>query len=251
MAHRGGMEYYPPNTIFAFENSAKLGVDVLETDIQMTSDNILVVRHDPTIEQTTEGNGKIEAIPFNELKSLDAGYRWTKDGKTFPFRGKGITIPSLQELFEAFPNIRINIDIKTANPLAVDLLCELIERYNRAENICVGSFHDKQLKDFRKKCPEIATAAGVSETRLFYLLYRLHLSKLYKPKAEAFQIPEYAENHHLITRGFIQAAHAHAIQLHVWTVNEIKDMKRLMDWGVDGLITDYPDILLRLLGRLQ
>jgi len=251
MAHRGSMGHFPPNTLFAFKKSLALGADILETDIQMTSDHVLVVRHDPTIEQTTDGTGKIEDISFDELKSYDAGYRWTNDGKTFPFRGKGITIPSLQELFEAFPNTRINIDIKTANPLAVNLFCDLITKYNRGESICVGSFHDKQLKDFRRKCPNVVTAAGVSETRVFYLLNQIRLGKLYKPNAEVFQIPEYAEKYHLVTSSFIQAAHAHSIQVHVWTVNEIDNMQRLIDWGVDGLITDYPDRLLMLLGRLQ
>jgi glycerophosphoryl diester phosphodiesterase len=234
MAHRGSMGYFPPNTLIAFEKSITLGVDALETDIQMTSDHVLVVRHDPTIEQTTDGTGKIEDISFEELKSYDAGYRWTNDSKTFPFRDKGITIPSLQELFEAFPNTRINIDIKTANPLAVDLFCELITRYNREESICVGSFHDKQLKDFRRKCPNIATAAGVNETRFFYLFNQFHLSKLYKPHAEVFQIPEYAEKYHLVTPSFVQAAHAHNIQVHVWTVNEINDMQRFIEEQVRG-----------------
>lgn len=251
MAHRGGMGYWPPNTIYAFEKSSRLGVDVLETDIQMTSDQVLVVRHDPTVDQTTNGRGEIKDFTFTELKKLDAGYRWTNDdGKTFPFRGKGITIPSLNEVFESFPNIRINIDIKTANPNAVDIFCKLLRKYQRLDRVCVGSFHNHQLNQFRKVCPEVATAAGVTETRIFFMLNRISLDRFYSPKALAFQIPEYAENHHLVTPKFIHAAKQHNIQVHVWTVNKTSDMKRLIAWGVDGIITDFPDKLLKLVGRL-
>src|SRR5512136_1719024 len=113
MAHRGGEGRWPSNTLFAFEQAVRLGVDALEMDIQRTADGVIVVRHDPFVESTTDGSGVIHDFTLAELKRLDAGYTWTQDGgQTFPYRGRGITIPTLKEVFQAFPDMNLNIDIK-------------------------------------------------------------------------------------------------------------------------------------------
>ncbi len=252
MAHRGGEGRWPSNTLFAFEQAVRLGADSLEMDLQRTADEVIVVRHDPFVESTTDGNGFIHDFTLKNLKQLDAGYTWTEDsGRTFPYRGKGITIPTLEEVFQAFPNTHLNIDIKPKEAQVVHQFSELIHKFGRLENITVGSFHDDQLRLFRRLCPHTPTAAGVSETCTFFLLSRIFLDRLYHPKAKAFQIPEFAGVLHLITRRFIQAAHAQGILVHVWTVNERADMLRLIEWGVDGIITDYPDLLAAILGIEQ
>ncbi|MBN1148393.1 MAG: glycerophosphodiester phosphodiesterase [Anaerolineales bacterium] len=250
IAHRGGRGLWPPNTLYAFERAIALGADVLEMDIHSSADGALVVRHDPTVDATTDGRGPIRNYTLAKLKSLDAGYRWTADGGgSYPYRGLGITIPTLDEVLEAFPDMRLNIDIKPQDPAVVEPFCRLLREYNRLEQVIVGSFHDDQLRRFRSLCPEVATAAGLAETRWFFLLNSLFLGRVYRARAEAFQIPEYAGGLHLVTRRFVRGAHARNVQVHVWTVNETAEMQRLLDWGVDGLITDYPDRLLALLGR--
>jgi glycerophosphoryl diester phosphodiesterase len=155
----------------------------------------------------------------------------------------------VEEVFQAFPKTRLNFDIKPRDPEVVDRFGRLLKNYGYARSglAMVGSFHDRQLNRFRRLCPGIPTAAGVSETRWFYLLQRRGLERLYRPPARAFQIPEYAGDRHLVTPGFIQAAHAHGIEVHVWTVDEVEDMHRLIDWGVDGIISDYPDRLVKAL----
>lgn len=252
MAHRGGEGLWPSNTLYAFERAAALGVDALELDIHLSADGALIVRHDPVVETTTDGQGAIRDLTRAQIQALDAGYTWTSDGKTFPFRGLGVRIPTLEEVFAAFPlTISINIDIKPTEPEVVDRLAAAIREFGRGGAVRVGSFHDPQMARFRKIVPDTPTAAGVSETRWFYLLSRAGLSGLYHPKCGAFQIPEWNERMHLVTPRFIQAAHRQGLDVHVWTVNETADMERLIGWGVDGLITDYPDRLMKLLKKIK
>lgn len=249
-AHRGGEGQWPSNTLYAFERALALGMDVLETDIHASADGALVIRHDPTVDSTTDGIGRIYDLTLTQIKALDAGATWTADGgQTFPFRGLGITVPTLLEVFQAFPQARLSIDIKPKDPAVVDALCQTLRAYDKLKQVVVGSFHDSQLRRFRLLCPEVDTAAGVSETRSFFLLSRAGLSRLYRSPAKAFMIPEYAGRLHVVTPGFVREAHARGLQVHVWTVNEAEDMRRLIDWGVDGIITDYPERLIALLNR--
>lgn len=249
-AHRGGEGQWPSNTLYAFERALALGMDVLETDIHASADGALVIRHDPTVDSTTDGIGRIYDLTLTQIKALDAGATWTADGgQTFPFRGLGITVPTLLEVFQAFPQARLSIDIKPKDPAVVDALCQTLRAYDKLKQVVVGSFHDSQLRRFRLLCPEVDTAAGVSETRSFFLLSRAGLSRLYRSPAKAFMIPEYAGRLHVVTPGFVREAHARGLQVHVWTVSEAGDMRRLIDWGVDGIITDYPERLIALLNR--
>jgi glycerophosphoryl diester phosphodiesterase len=247
MAHRGGEKLWPSNTIYAYQRAVDLGVDALELDIHLSADGALIVRHDPVVDTTTNGQGAIADLTLAQIKALDAGYTWSSDGgRSFPFRGQGVNIPSLDEVFAAFPGICINIDIKPDDDRATDFLVETIRRYNRQTGVRIGSFNDRQLARFRRALPETPTAAGARETKTFYLLSRIGLSRLYRPPCQAFQVPEFAGRVHLVTPAFIRAAHAAGIEVHVWTVDEIDDMQRLIHWGVDGLITDYPDRLMEI-----
>jgi glycerophosphoryl diester phosphodiesterase len=249
MAHRGGQGLWPPNTLFAFERAVALGVDVLEMDIHSTAEGVLVVRHDPTVDSTTDGSGYIRDYTYPELKKLDAGYNWTTDdGASYPYRGKGIRIPTLDEILNSFPRMRLNIDIKPKEPKVVDLFCKYLREHDILEQVMVGSFHYDQLQRFRRLCPEAATTASPREVALFFGLNSFFLGGVYQNYAEAFSTPEYHEGLHLITERFVRGAHAHNMQVHVWTVNEVQDMKRLIDWGVDGIITDFPDRLMTLVG---
>ena len=132
MAHRGGEGVWPSNTLYAFQQAAALGADVLELDIHATRDGVLVVRHDPFVESTTDGQGYICELTLAEIQRLDAGYTWTADGgQSFPFRGLGITIPTLEEVLAAFPNVRLNIDIKPEDPAVVAPFVALLRKYDK------------------------------------------------------------------------------------------------------------------------
>jgi glycerophosphoryl diester phosphodiesterase len=248
MAHRGGAGLWPENTMYGFERAVDLGVDVLETEIHSTADNILVLMHDSTVDRTTNGSGPISAFTLEELKTLDAGYNWTSDGgRTFPFRGSGITVPTLGELFTALPNVRINIDIKQEKPSLVEPLCKTIRAFDMVDKVMVASFSSRVLKAFRRGCPEVATSAGTGEVALFFVMNLVFLGAVYRPACQAFQVPEYSSGLRVLTKRFVKTAHGLNLAVHVWTINETTDMQRLLARGVDGIITDYPDRLISLL----
>ena len=250
LSHRGSRYLWPENTLYAFQHALKLGTDILEMDIRSTKDSILVILHDPTVNRTTSGTGPVQNFTLSELKRLDAGYHWTPDdGQTFPFRNNGLTIPTLEEVFTTFPDARMNIEIKQKDPDIVDAFRRMIEKYNKTDQVLTASFHSSVVNAFRKRCPDVATSTNATEVIAFYLLHRLYLDALYTPTASAIQIPKKMGSLQIITRSFIETAHKHNMQVHVWTVNDPEDMQRLLDLGVDGLITDYPDRLLSLLDR--
>ena len=250
MAHQGGNGLWPDNTQYAFERAVALGVDVLEMDTHSTADGVLVVIHDDTVDRTTDGTGLVHDLSLAEIKALDAGYNWTSDdGQTYPYRGQGVTVPTLEELFVAFPTTPMNIEIKQAEPSIAVPLCRLIRDYDRAEKVLIASFHQKAIDEFRRECPEVATATGQNEVIALFVLSKVLLEGAYRPNAEAVQVPEYRSGLHVITPRFVDAAHSRNLQVHAWTINDEEDMQRMIDLGVDGIITDYPDRLLKLLDR--
>ena len=250
IAHQGGDGLWPGNTMFAFQNAADLGVDVLEMDLHITSDGVLVLMHDETVDRTTDGTGEIEAMTLDELKQLDAGYDWSSDdGASFPFRGQGITVPTLEEVFTAFPEYRMTIEIKKTNAAMTKPFCETIRAYNMEDKILVASFHDERLKEFRTECPEVATSSAKNETTVFVLLTKAFLGGFYSPKFYSLQVPEESGGITVMTEAFVRAAHARNLAVEPWTINDEETMRKFIEWGVDGLITDRPDIMLNVLGR--
>ena len=250
MAHRGGRALWPENTLYAFERAVGLCVDVLEMDIHTTADGVPVVMHDDTVDRTTDGSGPIHDFTLEELKGLDAGYDWSSDdGQTFPYRGQGITVPTLEEVFAAFPDVPLNIEIKQEEPSMVAPFCQLIRDHDLADQVLVASFHQETIDEFRALCPEVATSTGTSETVTLFVLSRIFLEATYGAPAETAQVPEYRSGLHVLAPRFIDAAHSRNLEVHAWTINDEDDMQRMIALGVDGIITDYPDRLLALLGR--
>lgn len=250
IAHQGGDGLWPGNTMFAFQNAADLGADVLEMDLHITSDGTLVLMHDETVDRTTDGTGEIETMTLDELKQLDAGYDWSPDeGATFPFRGQGVTIPTLEEVFTTFPEYRMTIEIKKTSASMAKPFCETIRAYNMQDKVLVASFHDERLKEFRTECPEVATSSAKNETTIFVLLTKAFLGDFYSPKFYSLQVPEESGGITVMTESFVRAAHARNLAVEPWTINDEGTMRKFIEWGVDGLITDRPDIMLNVLGR--
>jgi glycerophosphoryl diester phosphodiesterase len=250
MAHRGGKGLWPENTLYAFEQAVVMGVDVLEMDVHSTADGVLVVMHDDTVDRTTDGTGPLLSFTLDELKALDAGYNWSPDdGGTFPYRGQSITVPTVEEVFAAFPTTPLNIEIKQAEPSITKPFCQLIRDYGMVDKVLVASFHQETMNEFRLECPEVATAAGEREVTVLFVLSKIYLDATYSPASQAVQVPEYRSGLHVLTTRFIDAAHDRNLQVHAWTIDDVDDMQRLIDLGVDGIITDYPDRLMDLIGR--
>jgi glycerophosphoryl diester phosphodiesterase len=251
LAHQGGDRLWPGNTLYAFERAAALGADVLELDIHASRDGHLVVIHDDTVDRITNGTGRVGDLTLAELQALDAGYRWSPErtGSDFPYRGRGVGIPTLDEVLTAFPDHRVNIEIKPPTPGVAGPLCALIRERGRAETVLVGSFHHAALREFRAACPEVVTSASPREVLTFYVLHRAFLARFYTPAADAFQVPERQGGLRVVTPRFVADARAKNVDVHVWTVDDADDMERLIGYGVDGIITDRPDRLARVLGR--
>ncbi|MCS6993324.1 MAG: glycerophosphodiester phosphodiesterase [Anaerolineales bacterium] len=250
IAHQGGDGLWPGNTLFAFQNAAALGVDVLEMDLHITRDEVLVLIHDETVDRTTNGRGAVEEMTLAELQALDAGYHWSPDGgQTFPFRGQGITIPTLEEVFRAFPDLRMVIEIKKTERSMAQPLCDLIRRYDRQKRVLVASFHDQRMDEFRAVCPEVATSSARQETTAFVLLSKVFLNGLLSPAYQSLQVPESSSGIPVMTPQFVRAAHARNLKVEPWTIDDPAQMRAYLAWGVDGIITDRPDLLLEVLGK--
>lgn len=244
MAHRGGGGLWPQNTLYAFEQAVSLGADILETDIHLSKDGVLIVMHDDVLDVLTDGRGYIHDLTLDEIKELDAGYRWTNDGgKSFPYRLKGIEIPTLEELFQQFPQMHFNIDMKEVQPGLVESFSAMISKYHMEEKVLAASFQHENITAFRQRCPQIATAASQKETLDFFLLQSTGLARLFRSPGLVFQVPEMNGALRVTTPRFIQAAHALGKRVDIWTVDSEADMRRLMEWGADGLFTDRPDIM--------
>jgi glycerophosphoryl diester phosphodiesterase len=253
IAHQGGDGVWPGDTMYAFEKAVEIGADVLEMDAHITKDGRIVLMHDETVDDTTDGTGLIEEMTLDELKQLDAAHDWSNDdGQTFPYRGMGIQVPTLNELFEKFPQMRYVIEIKlTQNPIDKPM-CNLLRKYNMQDKVVIASFHDEAMKNFRVTCPEVATSASRTEVRNYVLLGKAFLWGFYFPKFQSVQPPfdpKDSLNIPIMTKRFIRESHAKNIHVEPWTVDDPALMKQYIEWGVDGIMTDRPDLMVEILGK--
>ncbi|MCC7265230.1 MAG: glycerophosphodiester phosphodiesterase, partial [Candidatus Latescibacteria bacterium] len=209
IAHRGGRGLGPESTLPLFRQAVDLGVDVLEFDVRQSADGVLILLHDETVDRTTEGSGRADQLTLAQLKALDAGYRWTPDGQTFPCRGQGYTIPTLEEVFRAFPQQHYVIEIKPDEAQVARALGAAIRDKGMAQRVMVASFHGGALEAFRAACPEVATSASSGEATGYVLLQKLGLDGFCTPIFAALQLPERSGPVTLASRGFVQDARAH------------------------------------------
>lgn len=255
IAHQGGNLLRPDNTLPAFTHAVELGVDVLEMDIHSTADGHLVVIHDDTVDRTTNGAGRVNDLTLAQIQALDAAYNWSiDDGQSYPYRGQDVTIPTLEEVLQAFPDMPMNIEIKQETPSIARPLCDLLRAHGKMEQVLVASFRKQAIEAFRAACPEFATSMVEDEIRVFFGLQAVLLGRLFSPPAQAFQVPEYytlpvVGEVQVLTPRFVRQAQGQNIHVHAWTINEREDMERILATGVNGIITDRPDILLELLNR--
>jgi glycerophosphoryl diester phosphodiesterase len=245
IAHRGGALLAPENTLLAFERALTWwDADVLELDVQPSREGEAVVLHDATLDRTTDGTGPVRALPLPELRRLDAGHRFTPDGRTFPFRGRGIGIPTLAEVLDTFPAARLNVEIKDA--ACAPAVLRAIERAGARHRVLVAAGSRRnRVPGYRPN------SAAVGDVRLYVLLHFLGLGRLRRPAVDAFQVPEERAGRRWLTPRIVAQLQSMNVPVHVWTVNLEADMERLLEWGVDGIITDRPDLLARLLHRVR
>lgn len=250
IAHRGGALEAPENTLHAFEHAVQVGADALEMDVWITSDGQLVVIHDATVDRTTDGHGSVATMTLEQIQSLDAAWNWNPDDLTDPpLRGHGIFVPSLEQVFARFAEMPMIVELKTKDLNAVMELGRLIREYDLAGSVIAASFHQRTIRALRRHFPEVLTSGGEQEIKLFYVLHFFGLHRCLRPAAHSFQLPEYRGRHHLLSPWMLRALQSRHVDVHVWTINETHDLLRMLERGVDGIITDRPAELSRLLER--
>jgi glycerophosphoryl diester phosphodiesterase len=249
VAHRGGMALAPENTLEVFVRAKALGVDVLEMDLRFSADGEIVLMHDATVDRTTNGQGRVADLTLAELQTLDAGYRFADDSGHFPFRGRGLTVPSFPEVLRRLPSIRLNVEMKDFTPAQARALCELLDQHHAADRVLVSAFPRASMAAFRQACPGVATGATRREAIAFYYLNRVRLGRLFRSPAVTMQLPPRFRGRTVITPGLLAAAREGNRPVQVWTVNDEADMRRLLALDVQAILTDRPDRLLALMGR--
>ncbi len=227
----------------AFQGAVDLGYKYLETDVHATADGVLVCFHDPVLGRTTEASGLVVKRTLAELGEIDAGYRFDPVHH-FPARGRGVAIPSLEELAKTFPDVVITVDLKAAG--IEQLMTDTISRLNLTDRVIVGSFLEKRVRKFRKIAGDrVATSAGPRETAR--IVFGTKAGMAPRVSADVLQVPEFHRRIHVVNERVIDIVQSQGKQIHVWTVNDLDEMARFLDLGVDGLVTDRPDLLKELL----
>ncbi len=240
IAHRCGKSILPENTLFACKEIFQKNLaDILEMDVHLTKDSHLVVIHDAIVDRTTNGSGKVAELDYAEILKLDAGYAFTEDGKTFPYRGKGIHILELEEFFRELPNAKYYIELKVKEPLAAEILVALIEKYKMQNKVYIGSVSESVNENLRKNSSnKILVFSGLMHTGKWYLAYLLGIRGIIHPPA-IMAIPD-LPNLMPITENFIRATKEQNIKVHIFTVNDKKQIQKFQSLGVDGVMTDNP-----------
>lgn len=266
-SHRGGALEYPENTLYSYKKSVEIGADVLEMDVYETADGELVVIHDETVDRTTESTGSVSSYSVAQLKAMDAAYWFidqrgaVSDGEDAAYEFRGVatgarlpprgyvandfTIPTLEEILQAFPDVLINIELKPdpdSTGSYETKVADLLKAYGRNDDVIVASFIDVPAALFKAQAPCVSTSVPTGQAAAYVLSGQGPLPMLPVLAHHAFQVPP-SLGIEVVTQDFIDDAHAQNIAVHVWTINSCDEMVRLLNLGVDAVMTDRPGLL--------
>jgi glycerophosphoryl diester phosphodiesterase len=249
LAHRGASALAPENTIEAFRLAVEAGAGGLELDVHMTRDGHIVVIHDATVDRTTSGSGAVSEMTLDELRRLDAGHNFSPEGgPNRPYRGRGVRVPTLGEVLTEFPGVVVNIEIKAGTPGIEETVLGVLREGNALGCVLVVSTLHDIVKRFRKVSGgHVTTGASRWEIGVFYISSRFRLERLVRPAYDALQVPLRHRGIPVVTPRFVRAAHARGVRVDAWTINQADEMRRLLDLGVDVIMTDRPGMLTEVL----
>lgn len=243
-AHRGGSGLAPENTIAAFDRAMQCRVDGLELDVRLSRDGIPVVIHDARLERTTNLSGPVDAYSAADLARANASrdFRTVSPALEPGFADDDLGVPALTSILHRYRDVRIIIELKLNDPALAEAVLAIVRAASADERVCLGSFGGRVLRAARRLAPHVATSAAREEVR--WALYRTWIRW---PSARVpyagYQVPERSGTTRVVSRRFVQTAHDAGLGVQVWTVDDPSDARRLLDWGVDGIISDRPDVL--------
>jgi glycerophosphoryl diester phosphodiesterase len=243
-AHRGGCALGPENTLTAFDLGLQAGADGLELDVHLSADGVPVVHHDEMLDRTTSESGPLVARTAAALAQVDAGCRFAR-GDEFPFRNQGVGIPSLRDVLHRYPEIPIVIELKVDAAELGEAVAREVHLADAVDRVCVAGFGVRSVTAAREAIPELATSASRPEVRLA-VIRGLAGWPVRRAHYGGYQVPERNGRVRIVSPRFVRQAHNAGFKVHVWTVDEEPDMRRLLEWGVDGLISDRPDLAVRV-----
>ena len=243
-AHRGGAALGPENTFAAFDRAVALGVDGLELDVRLSRDGEVVVHHDRTLRRTAGRPDAVARLTAGELATVDVGRHFPGVSSGPPATG----VPRLRDVLARYPSLLLIVELKVNDARLARAVVEDVAAADAVDRVCVGGFQGGVLRAVRATDPRVATSAGREEVR--WLLYRSWIG--WTPRRAAYcalQVPEMAGRTRVVSPRFLALAHRAGLTVHVWTVDRPDDVTRLAAMGVDGIITDRPDVALSVLGR--
>ncbi|MFQ5513110.1 MAG: glycerophosphodiester phosphodiesterase [Myxococcota bacterium] len=247
--HRGASGEAPENTLPAFELALAQGMGFLEMDCHATLDGEIVILHDPVVDRISDGSGPIRELRFAEVEKLDAGYHFSPDGRHHPFRGRGVRIPRLEEVLEAFPEARINLEIKQAEP---PIAAEVLDRVRCADagpRVLLAAAEEPIMQALHALQPETAIGSSIQDVRDFFQAFHQGSIESFRVRGHALQIPPRVGGQTLVSAESVRAAQRVGLAVHVWTINDPREMRELLGLGVDGIMTDFPRRLRAIVGR--
>lgn len=224
----------------AFAAAVALGYTHLETDAHLSRDGVVFAFHDTILDRLTDGHGRLADLPAATIARIDAAHHFSRDGSTHPLRGTGIRIPTMEELLTTWPDVFVNIDTKS--DAVVTPLLDLIRRLGAMERVCIGSFSDARIALARRLSGgAVCTSMGPRALTLAWLASRS--GRVPRLGADCVQVPPRARRLAVVDRRFLRACRGAGLQVHVWTIDEPAEMTRLLDLGVDAIMTDRPAVL--------
>jgi glycerophosphoryl diester phosphodiesterase len=239
-AHRGGSALGPENTLAAFDLGIRVGADGLELDVHLSADGVPVVHHDAMLDRTTSASGPVAARTAADLARVDAGCRFAGAGD-FPFRQQGIGIPSLGDVLRMYPDVPLIVEMKVDSSDMGEAVAREVRAAGAANRVCAAGFGARSAAAARAALPEMACSASRPEARL--AVYRALAGwPVRRARYGGYQVPERSSLLRVVSPRFVRYAHEAGVKVQVWTVDEEADMRRLLSWGVDGLISDRPDL---------
>jgi len=251
IGHRGAAGDCPENTLPSFTAALAQGAQILESDVHISRDGIPLLLHDPSLARTTDGRGDAADLDWAQLQGLDAAHHFRDDRGEASLRSTGVRIPCLEEAFEAFPDARFNLEIKSQDPRATTATLDLIRRFERDDRTLLTAGEDSIMQPLRGalRGHPAEPALGASGAEIVAAV-RAALSGSPMPSGVmALQVPPSFMGNPLVTPELVAHAHAHAVHVHVWTINALVEIEALLAIGVDGIVTDYPGRMADWLAR--